>query len=85
MGNGLEIVSSNLGLGCRAIVTVISDGGGSISGMVVSHIDRTELEAPLLVVRFIGLVKQKVCGQLLILVACKVCLNDEIALKTKAA
>jgi len=83
-GSGLEIVFVQFRDGCRAIVTVISAGGGSTSGMVRSHSDRTELEVPLLVVGIVGLVKQEVRGQLLVLVACKVCLDNEIALEPKA-
>lgn len=70
--------------GFCAIVTVISDGEGSTSGMVRSHSDRTGLEVPLLVVRIVGLVEQEVRGELLVLVACKVGLDNEIALEPKA-
>jgi hypothetical protein len=66
----------------RDIVRMPSDARDTESGMVESHIGRTEQNG-LLLIQILGLVEEEVGGQLLVLVARKVRLDDKVALEAK--
>jgi hypothetical protein len=65
------------------IVTIASDGNRVKSGMELLHNGRTGHKS-LLLVWILRLIEEEVGGQLLVLVACKVSLNDKVALEPKA-
>ena len=78
-----NVPSQNIWMWNGDIAMVASDGDMAKSSMVVSHSGRTKGHH-LLVTIIVGLVEEEVGGQLLVLVARKVGLDDKIALEAKA-
>lgn len=64
------------------IVTIASDGDMSELGMALLHDGRTDHRG-LLLLWILGLIEEEVGGQLLILVACEVSLNNKVTLKAQ--